>query len=39
MGLGRWKSRKAAFEGLTGRHEVNRDTCSRRVEKKTRKEQ
>jgi hypothetical protein len=30
---------EAAFEGLTGRHEVNRDTCSRRVENKTRKEQ
>jgi hypothetical protein len=30
---------KAEFELLTGRYEVNRDTCSRRVEKKTRKEQ
>lgn len=30
---------KAEFELLTGKDEVNRDTCSRRVEKKTGKEQ
>jgi hypothetical protein len=33
------RAEKGEFGWLTGRHEVNRDTCSRRVEKRTGKEQ